>query len=104
VDVDIVGRVTEESDDIPPVPHPRRSADICLNDEMVVALSESLRDRVAPMPPGELESRVRDALDELAPVRVAAYLPVLVERRVRRTMRGSRPTHDSSAGAAVSTG
>jgi hypothetical protein len=88
-DVDIVRRVTETTDDVLLAPNPRRSAEINLNDEMVMGLTESLRARVAPMPPGELESRVRAALDELAPVRVAAYLGVLVERRVRSTMRSS---------------
>jgi hypothetical protein len=100
-DVDIVRPVTETTDDVLPVPDPRTSAEIHLNDEMVVGLTESLRARVAPMPPGELESRVRAALDELAPVYVAAFLPVLVERQVRSTMRGSAANRISSEGATV---
>jgi hypothetical protein len=102
-DLDIVRRVTETTDDVLLVPNPRRSADINLNDEMVIGLTESLRARVAPMPPGELESRVRAALDELAPVRVAAYLGVLVERQVRSTMRASAANRTPADGATVST-
>ncbi len=78
---------------------PATSAEINLNDEMVIGLAESLRARVAPMPPGELESRVRAALDELAPVRVAAYLGVLVERQVRSTMRSSTANRKPTDGA-----
>jgi hypothetical protein len=49
----------------------------------VIDLTRSLTPRLPQLADADLEPLVRSALEELAPVRVTAYLGVLVERRLR---------------------
>jgi hypothetical protein len=52
-------------------------------------LIEALRPRLADVvPEHEVAQRVHDAFRSLGAVRVTTYLPILVERRVRQSVRG----------------
>jgi Protein of unknown function (DUF3562) len=66
--------------------------DLRVDDEKAGELVDALRPRLASVAGEEDISRlVREALDELAPVRIYNYLPVLVERRVRDRIRLEHP-------------
>ena len=58
--------------------------DVRVDDEKAGELVDALRPRLASVAAdSDIPRLVREALDELAPVKVYNYLPVLVERRVR---------------------
>jgi hypothetical protein len=67
----------------PQLEHLEPSDDVFPDDQLVIDLARSLSPRLPQLADADLEPLVRSALEELAPVRVTAYLAVLVERRLR---------------------
>jgi hypothetical protein len=67
----------------PQLEHPEPSDDVFPHDQLVIDLTKALLPRLPQLADANLENLVRSALEELAPVRVTAYLGVLVERRLR---------------------
>ena len=69
-------------------PMPNASTDrprlhVVREENSVVELVSSLRLRFLDMDERELTSAVTAALDDLGPVRVTSFLPILVERHIR---------------------
>ena len=58
------------------------------DEEAMTDLVNRLRPRLTGLSPAELPGAVRTAVDELGPVRVTTFLPILVERRIRDRMAG----------------
>lgn len=55
--------------------------------EIVESVRPRLADVVDDAAGADLDLMIGEALDELSPVRVTTYLPILVERRVRDRLR-----------------
>jgi hypothetical protein len=60
--------------------------------DLVVELVAALQPRLRDLPEESLRRQVTAALDELGEVRVRTYLPIIVERMVRRRL--ALPAHD----------
>jgi hypothetical protein len=58
--------------------------------DLVVEVVDALQPRLQEVSPDSLKGMVASVLGELGEVRVTTYLPIIVERRVREQIRGSR--------------